>query len=183
MQDTSQVGLQQESTLLETLFTSGLSHLNTSFKDVFFEEHIASLTSVSPEWILFDSGAAAHCCPKNFAREWPLLPLQDRAPPLRSVTGQLLNIYGRRLVGMKIGDVEFHMHFYVTDIPYLIVSVGRLLALAWTSQSATTARFLSLRRHAQFLLNNFSVRTDGQTPYERRWTLGSQVHFCGLSLR
>ena len=133
MQNTSQAGLHQESTLLETLFTSGLSHLNTSFKDVFFEEHIASLTSVSPEWILFDSGAAAHCCPKNFAREWPLLPLQDRAPPLRSVTGQLLNIYGRRLVGMKIGDVEFHMHFYVTDIPYPIVSVGRLLAQNYTA--------------------------------------------------
>ncbi|OLP95901.1 hypothetical protein AK812_SmicGene21924 [Symbiodinium microadriaticum] len=133
MQDTSQVGLPQESTLLETLFTSGLSHLNTSFKDVFFEEHIASLTSVSPEWILFDSGAAAHCCPKNFAREWPLLPLQDRAPPVRSVTGQLLNIYGRRPVGMKIGDVEFHMHIYVTDIPYPIVSVGRLLAQNYTA--------------------------------------------------
>ena len=34
---------------------------------------------------------------------------------------------------MKIGDVEFHMHFYITDIPYPIVSVGRLLAQNYTA--------------------------------------------------
>ena len=117
----------------KTLFDFGLPHLDASFCDVFFEEHVASVTSESSKWVLFDSGAAAHCCPKNFAKEWPLLPLPERPPPLRSVTGQLLNIYGRRLVGMKVGDVEFHMHFYVTDIPYPIVSVGRLLSQGYTA--------------------------------------------------
>ena len=33
----------------------------------------------------------------------------------------------------------------------------------------TSPVFPSLVKHAQFLLNNFSVRTDGQTPYERHW--------------
>ena len=33
----------------------------------------------------------------------------------------------------------------------------------------TSPLFPWLVKHAQFLLNNFSVSTDGQTPYERRW--------------
>jgi len=47
--------------------------------------------------------------------------------PLRSVTGQPLKIYGRKLVGMTSGSCDFYLHFYVTHIDYPLVSVGRLL--------------------------------------------------------
>ena len=40
-----------------------------------------------------------------------------------SVTGQPLHVYGRKLVGLKAGDVDFFLHFYVTDIDYPLVSV------------------------------------------------------------
>ena len=57
----------------------GLKNLNTTFKDVALEEHlIASTLEDSEPCILFDSGAATHCCPKDFASERPLLPSQGR---------------------------------------------------------------------------------------------------------
>ena len=61
-----------------TLTSLGLPHLDTSFRDVFFDEHIASVSSTKTSWLLFDSGAAAHCCPKDFARECGLCFLSKR---------------------------------------------------------------------------------------------------------
>ena len=78
-------------------------------------------------WILFDSGAATHCCPKDFASEKPLLPLTGRAPPLRSISGQPLTVFGRRLVKVDFEGQPCFLHFYVCDVPYCVVSVGRLL--------------------------------------------------------
>ena len=43
-------------------------------------------------WILFDSGAAARCCPADYAPDYPLLPVGKDPPTLRSVTGKPLNI-------------------------------------------------------------------------------------------
>ena len=115
-----------ESDHFETLQTVGLNHVKLpDFKDVFIDQHLTKAPTVDTSWILFDSGAAANCCPKNFAPEWPLLPITGVKPPLRSVTGQPLKIYGRKLVGMKSGDCEFYLHFYVTDIDYPLVSVGK----------------------------------------------------------
>ena len=112
----------------ETLETVGLNHVKLpDFEDVFIDQHLTVAPTVDTSWILFDSGAAANCCPKNFAPEWPLLPITGVKPPLRSVTGQPLKIYGRKLVGMKSGNCEFYLHFYVTDMDYPLVSVGRLL--------------------------------------------------------
>ena len=90
----------------------GLQNLNTTFKDVALEGHlIASTLEDSEPWILFDSGAATHCCPKDFASEWPLLPLTGNASPLRSISGQPLTVFGRRLVE---GQPCF-LHFYVCE--------------------------------------------------------------------
>ena len=113
----------------------GLKNLNTTFKDVALEEHlVASTLEDTGPWILFDSGAATHCCPKDFASEWPLLPLTGRAPPLRSISGQPLTVFGRRLVKVDFEGqpcfLHFYvcfLHFYVCDVPYCVVSVGRLL--------------------------------------------------------
>ena len=70
-------------------------------------------SSIDTSWIMFDSGAAAHCCPKHFAPEWQTLPLKGSKPPLRSVTGQPLHVYGRKLVGLKAGEVNFFLHFFL----------------------------------------------------------------------
>ena len=126
---TSQYSL-NESDHFETLQTVGLKHVKLpDFEDTFIDQHLTVAPTVDTSWILFDSGAATNCCPKNFAPGWPLLPITGVKPPLRSVTGQPLKIYGRKLVRMKSGDCEFYLHFYVTDIDYPnpLVSVGRLL--------------------------------------------------------
>ena len=78
-------------------------------------------------WILFDSGAAANCCPPDFAPEFPFLRLDERAPPLKSMSGQTLNIYGRKLVAFEIEGKPFWLNVYVCDVPYSAVSVARLL--------------------------------------------------------
>ena len=89
----------------------GLKNLNTTFKDVALEEHlIASTLEDSEPWILFDSGAATRCCPKDFASEWPLLPLTGKAPPLRSISGQPLTVFGRRLVKVDFEGQEWRHH-------------------------------------------------------------------------
>ena len=110
-----------EPTAFQRLFSVGdlgLKNLNTTFKDVALEEHlVASTLEDSEPWILFDSGAA-HCCPRDFASEWPLLPLTGKAPPLRSISGQHLTVFGRRLV--KVDFEGQFLHVYVCDLPYCV---------------------------------------------------------------
>ena len=57
----------------------------------------------------------------DFASESPLLPLTGKAPPLRSVSGQLLTIFGRRLVKVDSEGQSCLLHFYVCDVPYCVV--------------------------------------------------------------
>ena len=45
---------------------------------------------VDKSWILFDSGACANCCPEWFAPDYPILPLNESAPSLRSLPGKTL---------------------------------------------------------------------------------------------
>ena len=54
------------------------------------EQLVSSMMDVDT-WILFDSGAAASC-PRDFAPDWPLLPLSGKPPPLKSISGQRLNV-------------------------------------------------------------------------------------------
>ena len=113
---------------LLSIFDLGIPDLKTTFEDKFLGEHlVASTFTNEDDWILFDSGAATHCCPKDFAADWPLLPLTGRAPPLRSISGQPLTVFGRRLVKVDFSGQSCYLHFYVCDVPYCVVSVGRLL--------------------------------------------------------
>ena len=95
--------------------------VNTEFHDVYLQEQVAAVWQQEEPWILFDSGAAAHCCPKDFAPEWPLLPLSGKAPPLKPISGQPLLIHG--LVQLELDRQTCWLHFYVCDV----VSVARLL--------------------------------------------------------
>ena len=70
---------------------------------------------------MFDSGAAANCCRPDFAPEFALLQL-DKAPPLKSISGQTLNIYGRKLVACEMGGERLWLNFYVCDAPCSVIS-------------------------------------------------------------
>ena len=159
----------------ETLETVGLKHVNLpDFEDRFIDQHLTVAPTVDTSWILFDSGAAANCCPKNFAPEWPLLPITGTKPPLRSVTGQPLKIYGRKLVGMRSGDCEFYLHFYVTDIEYPLVSVGRLLNQGYQVELSSEEMVLKspcgskiqLHRHGSLLFMKPSLQLFDSVDFE-----------------
>ena len=78
-------------------------------------------------WILFESGAAANCCPPDFAPEFPLLRLDERAPPLKSISGQTVNIYGCKLVAFEIEGKRLWLNFYVCDVPYSVDFCSRVV--------------------------------------------------------
>ena len=115
----------------KTLQDWGVGHVDTSSFDPYFAEHEHAVASVKrgdeETWVLFHSGAAANCCPPDFARECPLLPLDERAPPLQGISRQTLNIYGRKLVAFEIERKRSWLNFYVCDSPYSVISVARLL--------------------------------------------------------
>ena len=103
---------------LKTLSDYNLS-TNTTFHDPFMTEHLVVAAVQQPgTWILFDSGAAANCCSRDFAPAWPLLPLTGKPPPLKSISGQPLNVYGRKLVELEMDGSTFWLRFYVCDVPY-----------------------------------------------------------------
>ena len=62
------------------------------------------------------------------------MPLTGRAPPLRSISGQPLTVFGRRIVKMNFDGQDSFLHFYVCDVPYCVVSVGRLLRQGYRVQ-------------------------------------------------
>ena len=116
----------------KTLQDWGLGRLDTSFFDPYLAEHESVVGQGEDEtWILFDPGVAAKCCPPDFAPEFPLLQFDEKAPPLKSISGQILNIYGSKLVAFEIEDkrlwLNFYMNFYIWDVPYSVISVARLL--------------------------------------------------------
>ena len=84
---------------------------------------------VDKSWILFDSGACANCCPEWFAPDYPILPLNESAPSLRSLSGKTLDVQGRKIVQLDGGNghslsVQFYM---CTGIPFPLASVARLV--------------------------------------------------------
>ena len=92
-----------------------LGHLDTSFFGPYMAKHehvVASVEHGNHEtWILFDFGAAANCCPPDFAPEFLLLQLDERAPPLKSISGQTLNISGGKLVAFEIEKKRLWLNF------------------------------------------------------------------------
>ena len=84
---------------------------------------------VDKSWILFDSGACANCCPAWFTPDYPVLPLNESAPSLRSLSGKTLDVQGRKIVQLDCGNGHpLSVQFYVcTGTPFPLVSVARLL--------------------------------------------------------
>ena len=84
---------------------------------------------VDKSWILFDSGACANCCPEWLAPDYPVLPLNESAPSLRSLSRKTLDVQGRKIVQLDCGNGHsLNVQFYVcTGIPLPLVSDARLL--------------------------------------------------------
>ena len=99
-----------------------------SCEDTLVEFHMQA-GLVDKSWILFDSGACANCCPEWFAPDYPVLPLNESAPSLRSLSGKTLDVQGRKIVQLDCGNGHsLSVQFYVcTGIPFPLVSVARLL--------------------------------------------------------
>ena len=99
------------------------------YDDVLGRHHEDCFSSLSPKehWILFDSGAAAHCCPLDYAPDYPLLPVGKNPPDLKSVTGMPLNIIGRKLIRYDAPETRLYINYYVCDVPFCIASVARML--------------------------------------------------------
>ena len=99
------------------------------YDDVLGRHHEDCFSLLSPKehWILFDSGAAAHCCPLDYAPDYPLLPVGKNPPDLKSATGIPLNIIGRKLIRYDAPGTVLYINNYVCDVPFCIVSVARML--------------------------------------------------------
>ncbi|CAE7288670.1 unnamed protein product, partial [Symbiodinium sp. KB8] len=139
----------------------------------------------------------SNCCPEWLAPNFPVLPLNESAPSLRSLSGKTLDVQGRKIVQLDCGyslSVQFYVctgiphtgvfvqldcgyslsvQFYVcTGIPFPPVNVARLLLQDfWTVMSA------------QRLINRYLVGTDGRTAYNRRWNrdyVGAMCMFGAL---
>ena len=54
---------------MTTLKECGCDRLNSKFVDAFLHEQLISAVEESTPWVLFDSGASAHCCPPDFGEQ------------------------------------------------------------------------------------------------------------------
>ena len=133
-------------TLIATFTAAGQSfRVNDLYKfsDPLLEENLIANFMPDDKTLLFDSGASVHCCPLHFAEEWPLLPLHGVTPNLKSVTGEPLTVYGKRIVGLSLNGTICHLQFYVCDVHLAVVSVSRLLSQGFTTHLSPTTMTLT----------------------------------------
>ena len=57
----------------------------------------------------------------------PFLPISGIPRPLKSISGQPLNVYGRKLVELKLMVFQLWLQFYICDVPCSVLSVPRRL--------------------------------------------------------
>ena len=79
------------------------------------------------DYILIDSGAATHVCPRDYANQFPLEPCGASTPRLFAATNDEIPLYGVRKVHRKSGNEDLMVPFYVCDVKYPVLSVTRLL--------------------------------------------------------
>ena len=98
------------------------------FDDSLIEFHMQA-GLVDKTWLLFDSGALCELLSGMVCTDYPMLPLNESAPSLRSLSGKTLDVQGRKIVQLDCGNGHWlSVQFYVcTGIPFPLVSVARLL--------------------------------------------------------
>ena len=106
------------------------------FGDPLLVNNLNANFSPDENTVLFDSGASVHCCPLKFGESWPLLPLHGVVPQLKSVSGDPITVYGKRIVGIELDNHVCYLHFYVCDVHLPVVSVSRLTAQGYITHLA-----------------------------------------------
>ena len=111
--------------------------------------------------LLFDSGAAAHVCPLDYADEYPLCTTGSK-PSLRTVTGEAITVHGTRTVHYQMdARSTITIHYVVADVAMPVLSVSRLLRLGYVT----------------VLTKGSSCLQPGCTPYKWPvWIEGNRVY-------
>ena len=120
---------------------------------------------VQGDWILFDSGASASRCPINYATEYPLLPVGENVPKLKSATGEPLEIHGRRVIHYNRNRVKLFINYYVCNVPFCIVSVAPLLLQGFWPMLGSDCSFLLTPNHECIDIGTLLYITPERIPY------------------
>ena len=91
------------------------------------QEDFTTVNGSKGMWILMDSGASCHVCPRDWMPQAEMCVQAGR--DLKTVSGESMQHYGRRTVRMKFDGAEGHgaATFEVTDVRQPILSVGALM--------------------------------------------------------
>ena len=86
--------------------------------------------------ILIDTGAAISLAPMSFAQNTELSPLESTLQ-LRSVTGTIIQAFGRRTVELRGSQLSFTVSFVIADVQHALIGMDILMAnqLSWVRNS------------------------------------------------
>jgi len=115
--------------------------------------------------LLFDSGAAVHVCPLDYATEYPLCTTGSK-PALRTVTGEAITVHGTRTVHYQMdARSAITINYVVADVSMPVLAVSRLLRLGYVT----------------VLTKGDSYLQPGGTSYKWPvWVDGSRFYLCPL---
>ena len=77
--------------------------------------------------ILIDTGAALSLAPMSFAQNTELSPLESTLQ-LRSVTGNIIQAFGRRTVELRGSQLSFTISFVIADVQHALIGMDILMA-------------------------------------------------------
>ena len=77
--------------------------------------------------ILIDTGAAISLAPMSFAPDTELSPLESTLQ-LRSVTGTIIQAFGRRTVELRGSQLSFRVSFVIADVQHALIGMDILMA-------------------------------------------------------
>ena len=92
--------------------------------------------------LLFDSGAAVHVCPLDYATEYPHCTSGSK-PSFRTVTGEAITAHGARAVHYQMdARSALTITYVVADVSMPVLSVSRLLRLGYVTVLAKGNSYL-----------------------------------------
>lgn len=72
--------------------------------------------------VLLDTGAAVHVCPRHYAPNCPKLPTPPGHPQLRTVTGEIMQLYGMKYVTYLMDtDIKITVKYIIADSPLQVL--------------------------------------------------------------
>ena len=101
-----------------------------------------------------DTGAAISLAPMSFAQNTELSPFESTLQ-LRSVTGEVIEAFGRRTVQLVCSNLSFHVSFVIANVQHALLGMDALMA-----------NHLSLVRNSfneYYLVNTAGATTQLQT--------------------